>query len=212
MTVAYADLSDLQAGSGYIFQYASDDDDLLTALLLRASRIFDTQTGHSPGYFGPVGSASDKVIIGDGSNYLTLPPYVSIASVSVPAGYDTPTYIEVADDASGRQYLVRTYQGVVAPAFPSPYWQGGIGSPFPSGIGWLRGVPVTVNATWGYTAVPEDVKQAVIELTVAMFRAKDPAYEKVLTVDGSQILTPAMPPRVQAIADRYRENRRVVIA
>lgn len=133
--------------------------------------------------------ASDRIIYGDGTNYLRLPPYVPgtlSAAVTVPDGYTAPDFV-----AQNGYLLMTDSTGVLA------------SSPYVSLSGWWRGVAVTVSAIWGYEATPEDVKAAIIELIINLYRETDPAFIKLVNIEG-QPLREKMPPRVGEAIRRYR--------
>lgn len=135
--------------------------------------------------------ASEKVVYGDGSNYLRMPPYVVGTldpAISVPDGYAAPAFVE----RDG--YLVLSIDGVLPPfsQFNNCLWPG-----------WYSGVAVTVSAVWGLAATPADVKLAVIELVINLHRETDPASLKLTDLEG-QPLRETVPPRVKEIAKRYR--------
>lgn len=164
------------------------------ALIEQASRFFDRYCGVPEGYFNPplYPVATDKIVYGDGTNFLRLPPYVTGSldtNITFPSGYTAPTFIE----RDG--YLILSSTGVmthrIAP-FPHPYYSG-----------WYSGVPITVSAKWGFEETPADVKLAVIELAINLWRETDPASLKLVSIDN-QPLRESIPPRVAAIAKRYR--------
>lgn len=132
--------------------------------------------------------ATNKTIYGNGLNYLKLPPYVPEslnATLTYPAGYTALTFIE-----SGG-YLIQTSTD-------------GVSAPFLNySSGWYGGVPIILSAIWGYEETPEDVKLAVIELVINLWREVDPALAKLTNVEGG-ILRENLPPRVKEIARRYR--------
>lgn len=168
----------------------------LEALILQASRFFDLVCGVKPEHFEPAGdSVSDLVVYGDGTNFLRLPPYVPgtlNSTITFPDGYSVPTFIE----RDG--YLILSSNGVALSRFGSSWhedWH----------AGWYVGVPITVSAKWGYEATPEDVKMAVIELVINLWRETDPATVKLINLEG-QPLREKIPPRVWEVAKRYRAN------
>lgn len=163
----------------------------LDALIVQASRYLDLVCGVEPEYFEAAGpTATNKTIYGDGSSYLRLPPYVAgtlYTTLSLPNGYTAPTFIE----RDG--YLVLASSGVAVSAI----------APWPSTYGWYVGVPFTISARWGWVATPDDVKMAVIELVINLWRETDPATVKLINLEG-QPLREKMPPRVWEVCRRYR--------
>lgn len=170
----------------------------VTSLITRASRFFDLLCGVTPEYFEAAeASATDRTFYGDGTQFLRLDKYVSGSldtSITLPSGYTAPDFIE----RDG--YLVITgSNGVLA----SPYSWGGCD-------GWYSGVPIIVSAKWGLEATPEDVKLAVIELAINLWRELDPANVKLVSLEG-QPLREKYPPRVWEIAKRYRVRTGVLV-
>lgn len=166
----------------------------LEALIEQASRFFDTECGVEPGYFNPapIPLATEKVIYGNGTNYLKLPPYIDGSldtNITLPDGYTVPSFI-----AQSGYLVLTTSSGLIPPfaGFYSPYWGG-----------WYPGVAVTVSAIWGWRETPADVKMAVIELVINLWRETDPATLKLVGLEG-QPLREKIPPRVLEVAKRYR--------
>lgn len=158
----------------------------LEALIEQASRMFDLVCGVEPGYFNPspIPIATTKTVYGSGLNYLQLDPYVpGSLTLTYPEGYTLPTY----DERDG--YLIFT--------------SGDFGPPFIDSIGWHQGIAITASAIWGFRETPADVKLAVIELTINLWRETDPAQVKLINIEG-QPLREVLPPRVKEIARRYR--------
>lgn len=169
-------------------------DSVLESLIVRASRMFDLCVGCVPGYFEAreEGDATELTFYGDGTNFLRLPPYVpgSLESAGFPDGYTAQTYTE----RDG--YLVRTdSSGLFFSSFVA---------------GWYAGVPITLTAQWGYETTPDDVKAAIIELVINLFRETDPAHIKLVGIEG-QPLRETMPPRVKETAKRYRVKQAVFV-
>jgi hypothetical protein len=163
----------------------------LEDLLEQASRLFDLLCGKPVGYFEPVASgavASNRTFYGDGGNFLQLDPYVPgslNATLTFPDGYTAPDYIE----RDG--YLVLTGSTGIVARYDPTY------------AGWYQGVPIVVSAKWGFSEVPADVKLAVIELAINLWRETDPAEIKLINIEG-QPLREKVPPRVNEVAKRYR--------
>lgn len=170
-------------------------DEPVAALIVRASRMFDLICGVEPEHFeARAGAATARTIYGDGTNYLKLPPYVPgtlSTTITTPEGYTTPEFI------TQNGYLVRAESGVVV-RHPS------------TAVGWYEGVPITVTAKWGYETTPEDVKAAIIELAINLWRETDPAFTKIVNIDN-QPLRERLPPRVAEIAKRYRIKQGVFV-
>lgn len=180
------------SGSGGTATTTALPDAELDALIEQASRVFDLECGANPGHFEPAGvTATARTFYGDGTGFLRLDPYVAgtlSATVTMPDGYTVPEYVE------GTGYLIRSSSTVLV---DTRY----VADP------WPAGVPVTVTARWGYTATPADVKMAVIECVLNLWRETDPQNVKLVGLEG-QPLREKMPPRVAMIAKRYRGKNR----
>lgn len=146
--------------------------------------------------------ATERVFYGDGSNFLRLDPYVPgtlDADIALPSGYTVPEFVE----RDG--YLVRAEDGVLLPDNVDLHdWMGTARL-----HGWYRGVAVTVTAIWGYLATPADVKLAVIELVLNLWRETDPANVKLVGIDN-QPIRERIPPRVYEVARRYKLKRKTM--
>lgn len=204
----------------YGYQSQDEDETILIDIIKRASRIFDTYCGLPAGYFDRVPAstaASTRYFWGDGTDYLQVDPYLTATTptVTLPTGYSTLTWIEVNpltttkrnQMSAGEFYLCRTY-GDNASRLPSlsdrredffSQFSSDIGS-----IGWPSGIRATVSAKWGWAATPDDVREAVLETTIAIWRNKDQAFARAVAIDGNFLINDVMPPRARLIADRYR--------
>lgn len=134
--------------------------------------------------------ASNRTFYGDGTNYLRLDPYVAGSlntTITLPDGFTAPTFAE----RDGYLVLAGT-NGSISAFAPSVFT-----------FGWQRGVPVTVNALWGHSATPEDIKAATIEMAINLWRETDPAHLSLIGRDGF-ILREQLPPRVAGITKRYQ--------
>lgn len=132
--------------------------------------------------------ATERTFYGDGTNILKLDPYVPgslSTTIAVPADYTTPDFI-----IQNGHLLRSSDTGIPNPAGSYNY-------------GWMARIPVTVTAKWGYESTPADVKAAVIEMAINLWREVDPATAKLSGMDGS-IRREAIPPRVKEIAKFYR--------
>jgi hypothetical protein len=173
-------------------------DDALEVLIERASRYFDLLCGVEPGYFDAAGSsATARTFYGDGTHFLKLDRFVPgtlSTTISVPSGYTAPRFTE-------RQGYLQLAGEDGIPLTRSRY---------ACAEGWWPSVPITVTARWGFESTPEDVKHAVIELAVNLWRETDPGNVKLVNLEG-QPLREKYPPRVKEIADRYRVNMGVLV-
>lgn len=181
-------------------QLSAHTDALIDKYIERASRYFDHLCGVDGQFFEPAeATVSDKVIYGDGSVYLNLPPYVAGSlntTLTVPDGYTAPTFVErdgfLVITATTGALLTRSALGHT------------------SDFTWWDGVPITISARWGYTATPADVKMAVIEMVINLLRTVDPAETNLTDLEG-QPLREAVPPRVKEVANHYRAQGAVLV-
>lgn len=202
MAEGYIDADDIEA---YGFQADIENNQaLFDRLVPRASQFFDTLCGVEIGYFLPVEDAAvatEKVIRGSGGVLLALSAYIGgIVSVTAPSGFQVPNFIEQAGylrvtDFQGRAQDV----GVPYPETGAPViFQG-------TALVWQRGVAYTVTAKWGYAEVPENVKQATVEIFMIMWREKDPAFTKAVDLDVTK--PESIPARVRMIARSIRNQQ-----
>jgi len=218
----YATLDDARL---YGYQSSDDDDELLEPIITRASRMFDRYCGVKAGHFAKgltTQVASARKFWGDGTDYLKLDPYLSGQTlvVAMPTGYTVPPYIESKDEghqADNGQgfYLIRTYSnnesryGFVKDSNIDEY-AGALFAANINYIGWPIGVKVTVTAKWGFDAVLEDIKEAVLETAIAIWRGRDQAFSRVVNLETNIQVVDAMPARAKVIADRYRASNGVM--
>ena len=196
----------------YGYQVDETDEKVLKKIAPRAARIFDLFADAAPGHFGkfeaaagaPDGGAVEQVFYGDGSAILRLPPYVgplAAGAVTLPPGYSAPEFSE-RTDRYGNQYLQRAATAQAVSLMDEAAWFRGTLQQ----TGWPAGVPVKVKAKWGFAATPDDVKEAVLELTIAIWRSKDPAFAKVIRLDDKEIISQALPDRTKQIAALYAKR------
>ncbi len=190
------------SGAGGSATTSKFPDDELDALIEQASRFFDLECGVEPGYFDAAeDTATSKTVYGNGTNYLSLPPYVPGSlntAITLPEGYTVPTFTEQNDGQVF--YLILNRDGVLPlfSQFHNCLWSG-----------WSSGVAVTISARWGFEATPAPVKMAVIEMVINLKRETDPAELKLTNLEG-QPLREKIPPRVLEVAKKYRMNSAAV--
>jgi hypothetical protein len=227
--MAANDYATLDEARAYGYQSSEDDDPVLTAIITRASRIFDGYVGVADGYFAKglaTQTASARKFWGDGTNYLKVDPYLSspTPTIAMPTGFDAPTFLESNPyqsnrmaQAAGEFFLVKTY-GDSESRFEGLNTLGSdAGIFFPLDVlntgalyvGWPDGIKVTVTAKWGFDQTPDDVKEAVLETTIAIWRGKDQAFARAVALETNVQINDALPPRAKLIADGYRVGRAV---
>lgn len=160
------------------------------SLIARASRMIDLACGVAVGYFGKAESTASALdVYGSGLGLLHLPPYVagSLTSVVAPDGYTLPSYIE-----RDRYLVITDASGVID-----------------STSTWYQGAKITVTAKWGFEEVPDDIKQATLELAIALRLETDGVFMK-LADSEHRPAREELPPRVKMICDRRRFQERAV--
>lgn len=171
----------------------------VTTLIKRASRFFDLLCGVEPEYFEGAGEGlTSRTFYGNGSRFLKLDKYVAGSlntSITMPEGYTAPHFVE-----RDGYLVITTENGIIAERRLD----------YHCCDGWYSGVPITVSAQWGLEATPDDVKLAVIELAINLWRELDPANVKLVNIEG-QPLREKYPPRVWEIAKRYRASSGVLV-
>lgn len=191
MSDNYTDIEDVIRN---LWEFKEADTTIFEPMIERASRIFDILCYVPAGHFLDKSlNAENRVIYGSGSVYLLLPDhYEPVVSVTMPSGYTVPHYIELDG------HLKTTdADGVIFHSLHS------------GKTVWADGVPITVSAKWGYASVPADVKEAVVELTVAMFRSKDQAFLKAVNLETNQVLVNAIPERTKLVAGFYNSRKEI---
>jgi len=166
----------------------------LEQLIIRASRIFDLSCGVDAGHFEAADEdASERTFYGNGTNFLRVDPYVP-GSLNTTLTYPTDSYT-VLEFVERDGYLVRSEDSILVAR---------------CGYGWYENVPIVVSARWGHDSTPEDVKTAIIEFVINIWRETDPAQLKLVGLDNMP-LREKMPPRVADIARRRRAQVGVVV-
>lgn len=174
---------------------AALSDTELFALIEQASRYFDLECGVPAGYFNPspYPIATERVFYGDGTHYLKIDNFIadSITAVELPEDFSGPPSYVVRDG-----YLQRASEtGVLLTGYNTP-------TTLATGF-WPAGVAVTVTAIWGLSTTPQDVKMAVIELVINLWRETDPATLNLLDLER-QPLRERLPPRVAEVIRKYK--------
>lgn len=181
-------------------QLTNYDNTVVDKVIERCSRYFDHLCGVQDGFFEAAeDAATEQVVYGDGTPYLSLPPYVAgtlNTTLDLPDGYTAPTFVE----RDGYLVLTGTNGSLLTrPALGHSH-----------DVGWWDGLPITVSARWGYSAPPADVKMAVIEMVINVLRETDPANLNLLDLER-QPLRERVPPRVAQVADYYRAQQSVLV-
>lgn len=155
--MAYADATQLRQ---YLSQIglSGDKEDLLVAVLTRATSIVDGALGFS--FAGYDSVASVKEVLSDGTCYLGLPP-VDASSITAIAYLGTPYADYTLRKVRGRSWAYRQWL-------------------------WPKDVYVSVTAKWGYGSAPASIIEVCLELAVNIWRSKDRGmFSDVIGVDAT---------------------------
>ena len=195
--MAYATVAQLRANLGQI-KVSADNDSLLQEKLDAATQIINTDLGFS---FGTA-AAGSQVVYGDGTDFLEPPAFVagSITAVTAPDGYTVPDYTAIDG------VLIVTRSGLLGPLYGAQSLSARFYDPYG---GWLRGVPYTVAATFGYSTVPADIVECCVQLAVRLWRARDAGFSHVVGVGapGAVGYNGKYPALVKAILENYKADR-----
>lgn len=200
-------------------QEASPDPEVWTQLAGAASRFFDKLCEVPTDFFAAAGGTfTARTFYGDGTAYLRLDPYTALNTVTpvvivdadnvsqeVPEYYERNGFLVIKGygdgiptrDVSGNvPVFIGTGNPIDLTFWNNPFMANGF-------RGWPSDLKVTVSAKWGFTEIPADVKQAVIQLAIHLWRMSDPAFTAI-SQSGQPYQPPAIPNQVQAIADTYK--------
>ena len=211
----------LAQARAYTYQSQTADEPLLTDLIERASRIFDSACSLPDEYFlagDPSQAATERYFWGDGTDFLAIDPHLSSYDpmAVMPTGFQTLGYTYVNPYQRARTYnpqefqLVRTYGESGSRVRALQERRDYFFAEFSEQIdytGWPDGIRVAVTAKWGWDETPADVQEAVLEMVALMFRSKDQAFARAVAIDGNVVVNSAMTPRAQMIADGYARGR-----
>lgn len=167
----------------------------LARFITRASRRVDEYLGlrldGAEWFPAATGTPEERDFYGAGLTRLLIDHHagsaIVAANVTMPEGYTVPYFVERGG------YLVTTNSAGVIYR--------------PPGVGccvavWPDGVPVTIEADWGYDETPGDIATATADLVAAMWRQREADPE----VGGDVGKSFAMPPEARRILDE-RRNR-----
>lgn len=156
-------------------------DAVWTALAKGTSRLFDRQTEVADDFFAVTDdSAREETIYGDGTKYARLPlPIIPDSLVSVTIDAEA---VDAEDYYQSGIYLVFTYE-------------------------ITKRAVIVVNAKWGFPGaeIAADIKQAVIEQAIFMWRRKDLNFAEIAGV-SSGVLLQEFSPSFEAITRKYRDK------
>jgi hypothetical protein len=205
----------------YTYQSQDADEEFLMRIITRACRIFDSACAVSEGYFARGNSgqtASLRYFWGDGTDYLRVDPYIqsTTPTVTMPTGFAVLNWVESNPYLTERLYqpvafyLVRrygdNYSSFAALQDRRDYFFAEFSNQVDY-VGWPAGIRVGVTAKWGWSSVPQDVQEAVLEIITNIWRSKDQGFARAVAIDGNVVINSPLSPRAQMIADGYRAAR-----
>lgn len=191
--MAYATVDQLRR---YIQQApdGSDEDVRLAEILDRASAIVDLVVG----YTFDTATVGARVVYGDGTSYLPLPPFETgtVTTVTSISSVTVPNFV-----VEGNSLRAVDSQGI-KPSYPRTYhrhaWYTGYEDDVTNGhvvlfgggrvtTAWRAGVPYTVSAAWGEgSTLNPAVVEATLEIAAAIYKEKDAGFATVIGVgDGA---------------------------
>lgn len=166
----------------FLLGAASADSTKKSFAVTSASRMFDRLCGVDDNYFAAAGvSATNKVILGNGLTILKLPPFVG--------GLGVVTYEDGTDEEEIVDTDLFTLKGTSPNQFLETYRKNSLSGfdyldyvrEFDSNWGWfnrstwIENKSYTISARWGFTAIPDDVKAAVIQIAISLMSDLDTA-------------------------------------
>jgi hypothetical protein len=170
----------------------TEHDGALTRCLDDATAIIDLELGYA---FAASAASGTRVLYGDGSTMLRLPPDAStVTLVTAPSGYTVPTWAEI----DGYLVVVDEYGVQVGSRWPSSltydaYWPDV----------WAPGVPYTVSATYG--GIPLPIARLTCELATQLWRFREAGGSDTVGTESAVYQVRAGLTAFQrAILDRYR--------
>lgn len=167
----------------------ADDSPVWDLLAESASRMFDRACNTEDDFFGKAAAAvSTKTFEATGTRYVKMPPYLpgTITQVKIGDLIQTPLTAYLERDG----YLVFNYPV----GYRGSVW---------TYLSAATRPPVAVTARFGFVAVPADVRMAVIEQALLMWRRKDLAFTDLSGVSTSVAQSPYSP-TFQIASDKYR--------
>lgn len=208
MTNIYATIDDVK---NYLYgsQAANypTDDTLLKRLLLAATDFFDNCVGRGiiAQSYTETRNGSDQVAMWLHNYPVTAVASLTINGVAIDASVDVRSWGYVFD--ANHIYMrspasVEGWEQWIAGFVPLPNFFSGEPTRFSKGV-----QNVTVVYTAGYASVPQDIKQAIVELVAWKYKAKDHIGQSTSQTAGvvtTSFVITNIPKEVRMIIDIYR--------
>ena len=193
--MAYVNTSDVTAYGDFV---SSDDDDLITILVARATSIIETETGRvfeavaSTKKFSSVENVDERTL------YVTPEEFVALASDGITNGDSDAGDIGSSDLVLLPANTTPKFGIELRPTTQARLAEDTDGNHLEA---------ISVHATWGYsTTPPNDIKQATVRLTLWLYkqRSVDMDLERpLLTGDGVTVMPARLPNDVRSILSKY---------
>lgn len=189
---------------------ALEDANAVETLITAASRLFDNLCEVNEDFFSVAsGTFADRTFVGDGTAYLKIDPYISLADNPVAINEGT---IDEADFLTENVPDYSEQNGMLVVLAKTQYQRFGL-----TGIGrfegWPDGKQIEVTANWGFSAVPADVQMAVVHIAIHTWRTADPAFAQISNADNT-VSVRTVPRVAEVVIEKYREkySRRALFA
>ena len=131
----------------------------VTAIIEAASRAIDRYLEVEAGYYTPTNTASTRTLYGTGQSFINLPaPLSGDVTITAADGVVIPDFT-----VKGLKLYTITSGGLPSECIIWP-------------LGWYE-----INGTWGYQAIPADIKEATLQLLVHFWRGRDKALTGTVT-------------------------------
>lgn len=155
-------------------------------ILEAASRAVDDYLAVPTGFFTPPGSASSKSLRGRGNTFLSLPmPIFGSVTITAPSGFTVPNFtledmrlITLDDDDNPTDAIV---------------WDN---------------VFYNITGSWGYAAIPAQIREATLQLGVHFYRGRDKGLSGTITDMRQDEAFPERdyPRATRRILDEFKRN------
>jgi hypothetical protein len=204
----YSTLADLRGATGYISQFQNatvgelaNFDVTLTKILDRAEAFVNTYIGATSSL--TAAASSTRTLYGDGTVFLSSDlPMSTVTAVTTLSGYTVPDYALV----DGVLRITDSTGILLDMSYPS------LGSPFYGSTGWLRGIPYSVTATFGFSTDDLAVlAEATLQTAVQLWRYRDTGGSETIGAEGAITTvragwTPLVKSGLDSIKRRMRGN------
>jgi hypothetical protein len=184
----YADLDLLLAD--LLPELKSDEEkDAVERTLDAASLFVDSYCKRPIGYFSPSPNlATIRYFIGEGTSFLRIPEHVrgtvSVAFVDSSAWYESE---------QGWLYSMNAFDGFFE-------YESSGRNQYPL---WVKNKRYAVSARWGYASTPDDVREAVRQITVKWFQTSRGIFGTSDVTPAGFIVERDLPLSARAILDNY---------